>query len=358
MKNFKTKLFAAAMAAPLAMSGMSVFATEGPAATTEQQSTTAPIIKNEFTMPEGTTVPEVTFTYSITKSPASTGDFTYPEISEKTITYTATDKNPTTLTKTTPLFTDGDFTSAGIYEFDVTQTFSQLQDLTGFEQKLNANTEKAVNKVRVYVKNTDKGGLACTYTVQNGNEKQSFGEDGPVLTYKNNYSKTKVDEENGAFTLGQTVTGDMGDKNRDFSYLVTLTAPENAGENPFAGKIGDDDVTSNVTNKKFMMKADESAKIKLIKAPVGSTITITAQNAGDHTTTYKEGNTNLTTGDSKEYTYKVTEAGLQLIVNQHKELGTTPIMGNIINNMPFLGLIAVALGGFIAYIALKRRQNA
>lgn len=29
MKNFKTKLFAAAMAAPLAMSGMSVFATEG-----------------------------------------------------------------------------------------------------------------------------------------------------------------------------------------------------------------------------------------------------------------------------------------------------------------------------------------
>lgn len=69
MKNFKTKLFAAAMAAPLAMSGMSVFATEGPAATTEQQSTTAPIIKNEFTMPEGTTVPEVTFTYSITKSP-------------------------------------------------------------------------------------------------------------------------------------------------------------------------------------------------------------------------------------------------------------------------------------------------
>lgn len=355
MKNFKTKLFAAAMAAPLAMSGMSVFAAGD--ATEDQKSSTAPTIENEFTMPDGTTVPNVTFTYTVTQAPESTGDFTYPTIAAKTITYTANDDNPTALTKSEPLFTNSDFKSAGIYEFDVTQKVSPLQDLDGFEQILNENTDKAQYKVRVYVTNTENG-LSCTYTVQNGDSKQSFGEEGPVLTYKNNYSKTKVDEENGAFTLGQTVTGDMGDKNRDFSYLVTLAAPENAGENPFAGFIGSEAVTSNVTDKNFTMKADESAKIKLTKAPVGSTITITAQNADDHTTTYKEGNADLTTGDSKTFTYKVTEDGLQLIVNQHKELGDTPITGNIINNMPFLGLIAVALGGFIAYIALKRRQNA
>lgn len=30
--------------------------------------------------------------------------------------------------------------------------------------------------------------------------------------------------------------------------------------------------------------------------------------------------------------------------------------GNFINNMPFIALIAVALGGFVAYIAAKRRN--
>lgn len=60
MKNFKTKLFAAAMAAPLAMSGMSVFATEG-----ETTATTA-VIKKELTVPNGVTTPKATFKFHVT----------------------------------------------------------------------------------------------------------------------------------------------------------------------------------------------------------------------------------------------------------------------------------------------------
>lgn len=353
MKNLKTKLFALAMAAPMAMSSVSVFAAP---ATGEQQGTSVPKIKNEFTMPEGTAVPNVTFTYTVAKAEGDTASQAYPELTQPTITYPAEGETPT-YTQTTPLFDESKFESAGVYTFTVTQNDVTAPKIDGYETVLHANTENASYTVRVYVTNkteAEGGGFDFKYTVEGKDGKLNTTEDGNlVLTFKNDFYKTKVDETNGVFTLSQLVTGDMGDKNRDFAYTAILTAPENAGENPFAGTIGDTNVTAaGPTN--FTMKGDTTDSVKLTKAPVGSTITISVSNASDHTTKYYEKDATAPTENNKEYTYVMTEDGLHLIVEQNKE-GTTPT-GNFINNMPFIALIAVALGGFVAYIAAKRRN--
>lgn len=344
------------MAAPMAVSaaGTAVFANDDEG-TNVPQGSTVPVIENVFTMPEGTAVPNVTFTYTITPVKAESDQLTYPNVESKTIAYTAADTTET-LTKKTALFDADTFTSAGVYTFTVKQDAVEKPEISGYETMLHANTENASYTVRVYVTNkteAEGGGFDFKYTVEGKDGKLNTTEDGNlVLTFKNDFYKTKVDETNGVFTLSQLVTGDMGDKNRDFAYKVELTAPKNAEENNvFEGTVGEKAVA---TSNEFTMKGDVDDVVKLTKAPVGSTITISVSNASDHTTKYYEKDATAPTEDNKEYTYVMTEDGLHLIVEQNKE-GTTPT-GNFINNMPFIALIAVALGGFVAYIAAKRRN--
>ena len=360
MKNFKTKLFAAAMAAPLAMSGMSVFA-EGEVAT----STEVPVIKSTITMAPDITPRTLTLTYTATPADENTNDTItdYPVTEPVVVTYTA-DKATTrdgmkVFTDESTLFSGISYPHAGVYTWNVTQKAEASGALSeGVTDNLTVDTKSYTVRAYVYNNIDNQGNLAdgttVRYTVQaTGGAKEGLTDGKLVMSFANEYSQSFENTEKGVFSLTHMVAGALGDKEKEFNYELVVTAPANANDKSIT--VDGFDVKNN--DGTYTLTAKHGQIGKITKAPVGTTVEIKATNVPtDYTTTWTgavgkdENNRNANA--------TITASGTYVTATHTKDDTKSPIMGNIINNMPFLGLIAVALGGFIAYIALKRRQNA
>ena len=361
MKNFKTKLFAAAMAAPLAMSGVTaVFADE---ATDAQKGTAAPVVKTTVSLAGDINPESLSFTYRATRSNEDGNEttFTYPAVEPKTLTYTASaegmtvsdvdENNMKTLTATTNLFDGVNYTHAGVYVWNVQQSSTCAQNTDTIKRTLTPAPEAYT--VKAYVYNRNEGtGFEVTYVVENATGKKVETTEGKhILAFTNNYSEVRENQENGVFSLTHKVDGELADKTRDFTYTVSFAKPSNAESE----EISVEGLTANDNGTYTYTAKHGDPAFKVTKAPVGTVVTITPTNVPDDYTTNWEGATADSNGVVKA---AITADGTYLTVTHTKDATTSPITGNIINNLPFLGLIAVALGGFIAYIALKRRQNA
>lgn len=361
MKNFKTKLFAAAMAAPLAMSGVTAVFAEGEA-TDAQKGTAAPVVKTTVTLAGDINPESLTFTYAATRSTNDGNEaaFTYPAVESQTVTYTAStggmiaskvdDNNMKTLTATTDLFAGVNYTHAGVYVWNVQQSSNCAEDTETIKRTLTEAPEEYTVKAYVYNKK-DGAGFDVTYVVEGTDGKVETTEGSHILTFTNNYSEVRENLANGVFSLTHKVDGELADKTRDFTYTVSFAKPGNAATADIAveGLTANNDGTYTYTAK------HGDPAFKVTKAPVGTVVTITPTNVPDDYTTKWEGANADSNGVVKA---AITADGTYLTVTHTKDANKSPITGNIINNLPFLGLIAIALGGFIACIALKRRQNA
>ena len=374
MKNFKTKLFAAAMAAPLAMSGMSVFATEGE--TTVTTATTA-VIKKELTVPNGVTTPKATFKFNVTAKKVNSDEATstnMPIIGEKKVEYSANDTAPDSTTGNTKVITKstGDifenvtFEHAGVYVYEVSEQANTYITATNETMAYDVDTYT----LNVYV--TEENGSYAIKSITYGDNKEDKVT-ADSIAFQNTYTKktsTIVDPEDPNFdgmVIKNTVTGDLGDKTRDFSYVVTVTSngvkPDGATLTKYNAK-GQAQATT--TDSPMTLKHGEY--IVAAGYPVGSTyVAYQSHDAPGYNVaaTYEgtpgsasavDKNGNATTASTAGFSGIITDKEDAITVTNTKTGDVNT--GNIINNMPFLGLIAVALGGFIAYIALKRRQNA
>lgn len=190
MKNFKTKLFAAAMAAPLAMSGMSVFATEGE--TTATTATTA-VIKKELTVPNGVTTPKATFKFNVTAKKVNSDEATptnMPTIREKKVEYSANDTAPDSTTGNTKVITKstGDifenvtFEHAGVYVYEVSEQANTYTTAT------NETMAYDVDKYTLNVYVTEENGSYAIKSITYGdNNEDKVTADS--IAFQNTYKK-------------------------------------------------------------------------------------------------------------------------------------------------------------------------
>lgn len=359
MKNFKTKLFAAAIAAPLAMSGMSVFA-EG------EETPTAPAdgelkITKKFETPTGATVLNKEFSFTAQLNSVN-GDTSYAKEAKEVYTVNANQMNKvsdadgvTTYTATSSNIIDNElnYMTAGVYNYTIVETGKGTKENIDGE-KGEITYSNASYTVNVYVVNTENGVKVSAVSKSDGAAKSENLEF--VNTYTRATSANPEDEDFDGLVINNIVDGRLGDKKKDFSYTVTLS-DQNASVKKSDGNGGFTTVTAG-TNGKYTLKHGES--LYVTGAAVGSTYEVTQDEATGYTT--KVENTTADNGglmENKAYGMKgtITQAKDSITFTNTTDDATIPT-GNIINNMPFLGLIAVALGGFIAYIALKRRQNA
>jgi len=198
------------------------------------------------------------------------------------------------------------------------------------------------------------------------------------LTFENKYTKTLVDEESedGVLAVEKLVTGTYGDKTQKFPFTIVLTAPtaEDATaaiEYKVAGVAQDATAFANGT-KTISGEIANGEKIVFTKLPAGTTYTVTETlkiedaeafaNAGKYTpsvtgataaSTPAKG-ANLSTvaqdvDDAQDAANKVT------YTNAFDDSSVTPT-GILINNLPYIVLALVAIGGLVAYVVVRRRQ--
>lgn len=165
--------------------------------------------------------------------------------------------------------------------------------------------------------------------------------------------------DRGALKIFKTVSGDMGDKRKGFSFTLTLTKasalePANAS---YTGTIkradGSQSTESFVigTSKTFTLKHNEY--IFFTDIPVGTTFTVTEETDGYEMT-------QTTISDGKNLTPATQEDVLvgedYNIVGFNNELEADALTGIIVNNLPFILLIVIAVSGFAVVLISKRHR--
>lgn len=252
---------------------------------------------------------------------------------------------PNLVAITTAVFVDGEATASGT-EKEITVTLPKYDKVGVYEYTLKekAGTTAGVEyygkdiKLVVTVINGDEGKLriAGVHTESQGTKSNKF---------ENIYSA-------GTLNVSKTVTGNLGDKDKNFEFKVTLT-----GE---TGKTYGDSYTvsggSNTTNPKtikidgketiFLLK--DSDTISIANLPYGVTYTVT-ETAADGYTTKVNGT------DGNEVTkQKINGASQAVVFTNDKNKGDIDT-GVYLDNLPYILVFAGVLAIAVVFAVRRRR---
>ena len=346
-------------------------------------------LTKEFDVPQGVDVPTEAFTFSATGVTSgetdivSAADYEKVGLSFANISFANNDRvnNPTD-TQLVGLssvnFDNLTYPRAGLYKWTVKET-------AGSDSKITYDGSEYT--IRVYVKNGTNGTVVDTITVQKGKEKIDAGvtdsdkdtdadndgdkeNDGNDFRFVNSYKPEDVntnpsdndddpEDTKGAFELTKTVKGAYADQTKDFTFDVTVTFP--AGTNA-------DDYETGITNGKVTLKHGETFRIKTL--PEGTIITVKEEASNLFTPSYK-GEDTAADGTVADITATTGEQNKELAVQRNIVVGTkgayvdytneyaddqvTPT-GIVINNLPYILLIGLALGGIVLFTRKRRYE--
>lgn len=171
----------------------------------------------------------------------------------------------------------------------------------------------------------------------------------------NNANKTKSDTFENVFNAGslkvsKQVTGNYGEREKDFHFTVKFSAPSGDTVNSTI-KYGGDETTEPETiapgwtgDKEVEITLQHNQSIQFDNIPAGVTYTVVEAEAN------KDGYTTTPTNDSGTIAAKtVTEASF---VNYRT---TTPDTGIVLDSLPYILIGAVAMAAAVVMIAKKRR---
>ena len=403
MKNFKQILklaLASAMSLAILTSSLMIVSADPGLVDNGTEGTSAVGTLSKFLeVTNGVEIPDLTFSYLFTKvsvdNNASTeAKATMPNLSTTTAftegqTGTAGTGDQTgfnLLDSDSPNFLLGaSWPHAGAYVYNVTEV-ADVSETLGTKQSITYS--EAMYEMIVYVANKSAYDntmyvAAIEYRIKkdDAGETASGDKADPVFTNRYNVLTDLV--------ISKTVAGDYGDLTRKFDYSVTLNkSPAETAETPtYIGKIynisnpgpSGTQIGSNITVA--FDAADTFKTVNGIKLAHNEYIVFESLPTGTTYTVTENLNDAVRPGE-KDYlpSVIVTEnggiptagpagtAGASLIVpvtnlgegdnvaaftNTHQDPSIT---GILINNLPYIMMILLAVGGLVAYIALKRRK--
>ena len=187
---------------------------------------------------------------------------------------------------------------------------------------------------------------------------------GTTVAFVNEYTTPKLE----SMTIQKKVTGEFGDRDKSFTFSVTLT---NANPALLSG------VTHpNVTNlKSFTLKHDQQVTLENI--PIGTTITVTETGADEYKTSAAGHKDSITTPGERTFVYEVVEKdGKAVLEAKNSVLGIEvdktvkdnaiivtnnfdgiPDTGVLLDTLPYLILLAVAVAGGVLVVVRKRKHR-
>ena len=216
---------------------------------------------------------------------------------------------------------EGDFPSVGKYYYTVSEDQGNVAGVT----------YAAPLYLMVLVTNGEDGALVPSYYLYK-DENKDTKED----TFTNAYSA-------GTLTVKKTVTGNLGDKNKEFDFTVTFAAPEGKNWTPAIGASeGATMVEDNPMSYTFKLKHDAMATFGNL--PAGVTYTVTETPVDGYTTNNIEQKGTIV-------------AGLNEVTFINEKSGTIDT-GVTTENLPYVLLIGfVVLAGAALLIKRKAHNN-
>jgi len=352
MTRLTKKILSAVLAGAMVLAmGVSAFAADdAPAEAT---------LKKTLDIAEGVTVPGATFNFKVEELSALDGEGD-PTVSTgstgftQNVTISAADAAAESGKEValSTIFENATFPHAGVYAYKITEdaaTYTAAENET-----LTINTEGAEYTVIVEVKNGTDGVEVGQILIRDKD-----GEKTTSAEFNNKYEKKNTDDDK-PLTISKTVAGSMGDKASKFSFTLTITKPEGADDTSLTGvtgKIGDEDVTiAYGTPVTFKLKDGEELKVtgllfgskyQVVEAAEDATI----QNYSQYETKVAVNGTNKDGKDSGETLLTDTTDNTVAFTNTLDSIIPT---GVIINNLPYMLMVAIAVAG-VAYMQLKKR---
>ncbi len=374
-----------------------------------------------LTMPDGTTIPTATFTFNVSKvskndETDSTALAAMPSIGvsdgtgSNSVTYTAMDPNSVnngvkSVYKETPdILSNITWPSAGVYVYEISEQNGSY--LTTAEETMTYSPAKY--NLSVYVKEKSSGSGYYVYAVsaaittpdngaQNVGDKvdPTPGTGGKLsdLIFTNSYLKTSgggdpTDLANQRVSISKLVVGDYAEKDRYFTYDLTVTQPTAVTGNAATYKAyvlnssnaivtsashtstaiqtdsyGDYFTVTSGTQTSVMLKHGE--KLVFTDVHIGATYVANEQGAVGYTpsaiVTVNGGTPENLSGSlgsslsTNSRTIGDQGANTAAFTNTYRS-DVTPT-GIIIDNLPFILLLTVAVGALVLFVVVKARKR-
>lgn len=151
-------------------------------------------------------------------------------------------------------------------------------------------------------------------------------------------------------TISKVVSGNMGDRNKDFSFKVTLT--DGDGNDVNFTMTSTSEITIDGNKATFTLKHDESLDLTAI--PVGSKITVTETDNAGYTVSYTVNEGDPVNGAEAE-DIEVSGNGTTIVFTNHKD--TTVDTGISLDDLPYVIMLILAGFGALGIFIRKRKYR-
>ena len=240
-------------------------------------------------------------------------------------------------------------TRPGIYYYTVTETDNGIQGVTyakPLTMKVTAGYATADARELTYWVALTRDTAETNFLF---NKDKKVGQD---KAFENTYSA-------GDLVITKAIRGSNGDRAHEFNFTITLNGQKGtkvsytADDKPATGIIGED---GNLTISNIKLADD--GKFVISNIPYGVTYTI-SENTEGYTATAMKGSAtaNLTTTDTTAAYSDSVDADSTTIAFTNT-LGNTVIdTGVILDNAPYILMLAVVAGGAMTLVIKKRREE-
>lgn len=307
-------------------------------------------ITKDFQMADGLATPDVTFKFTATSEtpdalPATIQDISYAAGEKGTL-----QNGIFVISKNTAISFEGNWKHAGEYVYTVKETK---------ENAANVTYDDTAYTLRVYVINEDNGLKIQQITAE--------GKDGKTdkIVFTNKYTKNDA-----SLTIEKKTVGDYADKTKKFNFQITFTKSPMSDQETFTGKIGETAITCTAGQAQSFQLAN-GKKLVFTDLPVGTTYVVTEEGAEDgytpsvnvvenkvttvtDRTAKSEGQSLSTVKDDGKNNLVGENDNKVTFTNTYKDVAIT---GIVMNNLPFILLITVAVLAFGAFAFPKMRRT-
>lgn len=333
------KILSLALALVLVLSMSTVaFAAEGEETTYDDMSTVT--LTKEYKLTNaGTTSPAETFAFSaltctnVTDAADSVTTTNAPVPTIASVSYTAGEAGSATAKKNITI-TLPEYSSVGIYTYTFTETDGGTAGVT--------YRSDVITLVVTVIEQDGKVRVAAVHTEGNGEAKS--GE------FNNEYSA-------GSLSVKKTVTGIMGDQEKEFTVKVTFTAPEGDSVREAITYV-DGTETKTIAagegwtgSKEVEITLKHEETVTFTNIPYGVTYTVVENDY----TAEADGGYDAASYDFDDNNKKIDTASENVTITNNKdgEIDT----GITMDSMPYILLLAVACMGLFVFISKKRMMR-
>ncbi len=319
-----------------------------------------------------------TFSFKATPAAGNTTEVTIPNIS-----FSASETGSTTRRAKVKFPTN--WPDAGKYEYTVTELAASPAITDGEHQKMIMS--KAVYTMDVYVSNAGKGFEISNIIVKRTKDDEGENTNNVKVTDIGNddangfnFTNTYVQEagtgtnptnpdstytDDGSLNVTKTIVANDGtvDAEKEFDFTATFAFPTGTDATTLGAKATIEDSTKTITGTSYTFKLKHSQNVKFTGLPVGTKISVTES----ATPNYK-GSADVVINNGTKEKVTATKYNEALTVSD-KSLGQNkntvdvtntynyvPTTGIIMNNLPYVLMIALCGAALMAFVAFKRRS--